>query len=355
MSTRSRIPGISLLRNSLKTAFNIVGLDIVNKAAYEGLRQDTAQLASKNAELSEQNRSAAVQINGMSGEVAGLKDKLAEVGQTIGALTEKNTTLTAKNQDLTDIAAEYQLKLERKPDYQVIMAMDQIRAGTVGLEPEFVELYEKCREYTMTSWERLYALYKAIYYVVQNKIPGDIVECGVWRGGSMRLAAMTLKLLGDTSRTLYLYDTYEGMTEPDAARDIDLHGNVATNDWVQIRRRGVKWSFAPVEEVRDTMSGSGYPMDKIVFVKGPVEQTIPGTLPGKTALLRLDTDWYASTKQEIEHLYPLLNPNGVLALDDYGHYRGAQQAIDEYFSNQQVKPLLLRIDYACRFAIKPAL
>ena len=108
----------------------------------------------------------------------------------------------------------------------------------------------------------------------------------------------------------------------------------------------------PVEEVREVIAGSGYPMDKVVFVKGPVEDTIPATVPDRISLLRLDTDWYSSTKHEIEHLYPRLSPHGVLILDDYGHYRGAQQAIDEYFDRTGKRPFLNRIDYSCRVAIK---
>jgi outer membrane murein-binding lipoprotein Lpp len=304
------VRGRNFLRGGIKSLFGLAGLDVVSKARIDQLQ---------------------TQIQNLNSE---------------------NSVLTARAADLIAIANEYQLKLERKPDYQLIMAHDQIRAGTSNLESDFVSLYADCREFTMTSWERLYALYKAVQYLVVNRIPGDFVECGVWRGGSMRLAAMVLRSLGDTERRLYLYDTFEGMTEPDEARDIDLHGNAAINDWVQIKRRDVKWAYAPIEEVRETMVGSGYPMDKVVLVKGPVEQTIPGTIPEKIGLLRLDTDWHSSTKHEIEHLYPRLVQNGVLALDDYGHYRGAQQAIDEYFADKAEKPLLMRIDYACRFAIK---
>jgi O-methyltransferase len=72
-------------------------------------------------------------------------------------------------------------------------------------------------------------------------------------------------------------------------------------------------------------------MDKVVLVKGPVENTIPATVADRISLLRLDTDWYSSTKHEIEHLYARLSPHGVLILDDHGHYRGAQQAIERIF------------------------
>ena len=254
--------------------------------------------------------------------------------------------------ELTNIITEYQLKLERSYDYQAIMAQDELRVGMSNVEPEFLALYDQCRQYTMTSWERLYAFYKSVQYVVQNKIPGDLVECGVWRGGGMKLAAQALLALGAADRRLFLYDTFEGMTEPDPAVDVDSSGNKAVNDWTEIQRRGVKWSSASIEEVREVIAGSGYPMDKVVFVKGPVENTIPGTVPDRISLLRLDTDWYSSTKHEIEHLYSRLSVHGVLILDDYGHYRGAQQAVDEYFDRAGKRPFLNRVDYSCRVAIK---
>jgi Macrocin-O-methyltransferase (TylF) len=263
------------------------------------------------------------------------------------------TRLMEKVTDLSNIASEYQFKLERSHDYQTLMAQDQIRAGMCDLEPEFLALYEQCRQYTMTSWERLYALYKSVQYTVENRIPGDLVECGVWRGGSMKLVAHVLHSLGDTNRTLFLYDTFEGMTEPDPTIDIDFSGNQATNDWREVQRRGVKWSYAPVEEVHEILATSGYPMEKVKLVKGPVEDTIPRIIPDSIALLRLDTDWYSSTKHEMEHLYPKLSPQGILILDDYGHYQGARLGVDEYLSKLEKKPLLQRVDYSCRLAVKP--
>src|SRR5262245_1826075 len=256
--------------------------------------------------------------------------------------------------DLGNIASEYQLKLERSPDYQALMAQDQLRAGMSNLEPEFLALYEQCRQYTMTSWERLYALYKSVQYTVENRIPGDLVECGVWRGGSMKLVAHVLCSLGDTTRTLFLYDTFEGMTEPDPAVDIDFSGNEAVNDWREIRRRRVKWSYAPLEEVYEIVASSGYPMERVKLVKGPVEETVPETIPTAIALLRLDTDWYSSTKHEMEYLYPKLSPQGILIVDDYGHYHGARRGVDECLAKFDKKPLLHRIDYSCRLGVKPS-
>jgi Macrocin-O-methyltransferase (TylF) len=294
---------------------------------------------------------------------AHLAVKEAQIDLLIGRIHELIADVSARDIRIIEllgdvsardnVVAEYQFKLERSYDYQAIMEQDQIRHGLAHLDPEFLALYERCREYTMTSWERLYALYVSVRYVIENGISGDFVECGVWRGGSMKLVAHVLLSLGATKRNLVLYDTFEGMTKPDAGVDIDYPGNKAIDDWTELQHRGVKWSYAPIEEVQATMAQVGYPMDRIQFIKGPVEETIPGRVPQKIALLRLDTDWYASTKHEMENLYPLLSPEGVLILDDYGHYRGAAQAVDEYLATLPKKPMLQRIDYSCRLAIKP--
>src|SRR5947207_1583332 len=93
----------------------------------------------------------------------------------------------------------------------------------INVEPEFREIYERCRPYTMTGAGAMYGLFKAMQYIVQSGIGGDIVECGVYKGGSIMLCAQTLKLMGDRSRKLWLYDTFEGMAEP-TARDVDFQG-----------------------------------------------------------------------------------------------------------------------------------
>jgi O-methyltransferase len=315
-----------------------IGLPILNRILVPALRRRGLQI---------------LQTRDLLNMIAQFEADLSERDRRINELTADLSARDSRVSDLTNIATEYQFKLERSYDYQSIMAQDHIRQGLSHLEPEFLTLYESCRQYTMTSWERLYALYKSVRYVVENRIPGDLVECGVWRGGSMKLAAHVLLSLGVTDRALFLYDTFEGMTPPDPAVDTDFSGNNAINDWAEAQRRGVKWAYSPIEEVREAMALVGYPMARINLIRGPVEQTIPGTVPDKIALLRLDTDWYASTRHEMEHLYPLLSPEGVLILDDYGHYQGAARAVDEYLAKLRDKPLLQRIDYSCRGAIKP--
>ena len=113
------------------------------------------------------------------------------------------------------------------------------------------------------------------------------------------------------------------------------------------------WCYAGLDEVRDNVLSTGYPEDKIHLVKGKVEDTIPGTLPGLLALLRLDTDWYESTKHELQFLYPLLHESGVLILDDYGYWDGARKAVDEYFEAFPNPPFLHRIDRSGRMIVNP--
>jgi hypothetical protein len=320
-----------------------VGLTIIKTQNLNSITQKLADLTQTVVSLEGWTKQLESRVHELEDDVVVRDRRLHEMS------VEKDGRIS----ELTHFVTEYQLRLERSYDYQLAMAQDQIRHGMENLSPEFQKLYEMCRQYTMTSWERLYALYESVRYVVENKVVGDIAECGVWRGGSMKLVAHVLLSLGVTDRNLFLYDTFEGMTEPDADIDVDASGNKAVHDWSEIQRRGVKWSYAPIEEVQATIAQVGYPMERVKFIKGPVEDTIPAVRPEKLALLRLDTDWYSSTKHEMEHLYPLLVPQGVLILDDYGHYRGAARAVDEYIGNLAKKPLLQRVDYACRLAVKP--
>ncbi len=219
-------------------------------------------------------------------------------------------------------------------------------------DPTFQTLYSKCKPFSMTSIERMYALYKGIEYIVKNDIPGDIVECGVWKGGSAMMAAYALIHFGDTQRNIYLYDTYAGMTEP-SKEDIRYSHDrqEAVLKWKQLQREHHNdWCYAPLEEVRTNLRTTHYPETRLIFVEGKVEETIPKHLPDLIALLRLDTDWYASTKHELIHLFPLLSRNGLLLIDDYGHWAGAKKATDEFFLT---KPLFLaRVDGTCRVAVK---
>jgi O-methyltransferase len=215
------------------------------------------------------------------------------------------------------------------------------------------EILARVRPFTMTSDERIAALVRAAASVVDRGIPGDLAECGVWRGGSMMAAALTLLARGDTSRHLYLYDTFQGMSEP-TDRDVSFDGQSARTQLQQAERGTGIWCEAGLADVRENLRSTGYPAEKLHFVEGKVEDTIPGVLPGPLAILRLDTDWYESTKHELAHLYPLLAPGGVLIIDDYGHWVGAKQAVDEYFAARGEQVRLDEIDYTGRLMIRGA-
>jgi hypothetical protein len=216
----------------------------------------------------------------------------------------------------------------------------------IAADTEFLRLYERCKPHTMTPIERMYALYKAVEYVVSRDIPGEIVECGVWRGGSSMLAALALQKFGDNSRKIYLFDTFEGMTTPSES-DRRYDGVAAAEILEEVR------ACAFLEEVEANIGSTGMPKERFVFVPGAVERTIPTADLNAISLLRLDTDWFESTKHELDHLYPQLSEGGVLILDDYGHWEGARKAVDEYFSKLSNAPLLARIDYTGRMAVKP--
>jgi len=218
-------------------------------------------------------------------------------------------------------------------------------------DKEFLEIYKKSQPFTMTSIERLYALFKSLQYIINNKIEGDIVECGVWKGGSAMMCAYYAKKY-NIDKKLYLYDTFSGMSKP-SERDIDYGGRaVLTNKELLESEYCSDMCCVSLEEVKKNLYDTGYPIENINFIEGKVEDTIPHIIPKTISLLRLDTDWYKSTKHELEHLFPRLSVGGVLIIDDYGHFQGAKDAVDEYFKKNTTKILLNRIDYTGRIAVK---
>lgn len=219
----------------------------------------------------------------------------------------------------------------------------------------FGELLHRVREYSMTSVANLYAAFDMSRHLAVNGIEGDIVECGVWRGGMCMMIALTLARHEEPHRALWMYDTYTGMTEPTGA-DRRHDGVPASDMWVPADDGdGSTWWPASIDEVQQNMAATGYPAQLLHLVKGRVEDTIPRTSPTTVAMLRLDTDWYDSTFHELVHLYPLLVPGGALIIDDYGWWRGSKQAVDDYFDRAGSRPFLSRIDAAgARLAINPS-
>lgn len=245
--------------------------------------------------------------------------------------------------------------LLKKAGYQIVPYSEKPPAMEFppDFEPADVEIIRKVRSYTMTSNERIFALISAVRHIVRNDIPGDIVECGVWKGGSMMAAVLALQAMGVKDRHIHLFDTFDGMSEP-SEQDLSLKGEAA-GDLLRQSPKDEKaniWAYSPLEKVRANVLSLGYDESRIHFVKGRVEDTIPLMAPESISLLRLDTDWYESTRHELTHLYPRLSAGGILIVDDYGHWQGARKATDEYIMNNNLPLLLNRIDYTGRIAVK---
>ena len=222
----------------------------------------------------------------------------------------------------------------------------------LDLDAATKEIIRQVTPFTMISTERIIALKNAVEYVTKYDIAGDIVKCGVWKGGSMIAVALTLLNLG-AKRRLHLFDTFERMTAPTQVdRNILgqrasqlLEGEEKSHSWT--------WACSPLEEVKANLRSTRYDESMITYVRGPVEETIPANAPAAIAILRLDTDWCESTRHELLHLFPRLSPGGVLIIDDYGHWEGARKAVDEFIAATNLPLLLNRIDYTGRICIRP--
>jgi hypothetical protein len=213
------------------------------------------------------------------------------------------------------------------------------------------QLIQACAPYTMTTPQRQWALLTSVEHIDRHGIPGDIVECGVWRGGNMMLARLARKI-NTPFRRYRLFDTFLGMSEPTPI-DVSFTGEPARVEFdANARSDRNDWCYASREDVERNLASIG--LHDAILCQGRVEDTLrePANLPDRIALLRLDTDWYESTAVELEVLYPRLSPGGVLIIDDYGHWQGARRAVDEYFGDKP--PLLIAVDYTCRVATKPA-
>lgn len=205
----------------------------------------------------------------------------------------------------------------------------------------FWKTYEKCKSYSMIGIDAFYNIYRSVEYIALNNIPGDFVECGNFLGGAILAMSDFAHHFGLKDRQFYLYDTFEGF--PENIEELDARGAVvqfgSSEDFIEVVRRNIATSL--------------YPQDGFIFVPGKVEDTLPKIKPDQLALLRLDTDYYESTRVELEELYPRLAQGGVLIIDDFGCFQGARRATDEYVAKQDKKILLGRINYSVRFGVKP--
>ena len=213
-----------------------------------------------------------------------------------------------------------------------------------------IDIFSKVAPITMTSTGRLSGIGLAMRYLKENGIKGDIVECGVWAGGSIGAAAL-LGSRDPIKRRFWLFDTFEGMTRPsvnDPSSAIKEYENLK-----HAFGEGSSWCEVNEIQVKRNLTDIGVDLDLCSFVTGDVARTLRGAnIPEHIALLRLDTDWYESTLIELEVLFPRIVRGGVLIIDDYGHWAGARKAVDEYFGNSDFKPLMIPLDYTGRIGIK---
>lgn len=214
---------------------------------------------------------------------------------------------------------------------------NEIFANTI--QPEFIEVYRKYCQLTMVPRGPLYWSWLSAKYISDHEILGDVVECGVFKGGCSLIMAEA------HDRTVWMYDTFTGMAEP---TEYDYKGSYkgerfdAIKRYNSVKREGyTDWVYGSFDGVKDAIDKSGLSKSRFNLVQGKVEDTIPMKMPEKIALLRLDTDFYESTKHELEHLYPRLSAGGILIVDDYGSWAGSRKAVDEYFEKISPKPLML--------------
>lgn len=211
------------------------------------------------------------------------------------------------------------------------------------------------RESLNVSRERFVSLYQSVNYIYQNKIEGDFVECGVFRGGSSMMIAYCMNEFqkSNINKKLWMYDTYEGMTEANKF-DVNILGEKAIHVLNKTKKNNNNkdiWAYSTLETVKKNMQKTNIKEDQYCFVKGPVEKTLRTIRPKKISLLRLDTDFYSSTKAELENLYDLVEKNGIIIIDDYGHWEGCKKAVDDFFRLKK-NIFFQHIDYSAIIGIK---
>ncbi len=231
-------------------------------------------------------------------------------------------------------------------------------AAPVEFEKTDVEIFRYVFKNKLTgvSPERLIATIQACKYAVLSDIDGDFVECGVWRGGNAIAAKLVFEAYG-SDKSVILFDTFAGMTEPTEFDKTEFSNLSAQVRFARSRRDNYNdWAYASLDDVKRNFENASIDTRGVKYVEGDVIDTLAArqNLPSNISVLRLDTDWYESTKAEMNALYPLLSPGGALLIDDYGHWQGARKAIEEYFeiNGDQKCPLLQYTDYTGRMGIK---
>lgn len=213
---------------------------------------------------------------------------------------------------------------------------------------------------TMLAMPRLFDAYEAIVAINQEGIQGDVVECGVWNGGCVGLMALANLKKPGPKRRFHLFDSFEGLPQPSLhdvdvidnfkrnCPGLDLRGGESNSSLISIKAC-VGESQASVE--RFLVNHLGVNRSDLVFHGGWFQDTIPNA--AKTikdiGLLRLDGDWYESTKVCLEGLYHKVVKGGYIIIDDYGTFSGCRKAVDEFLETNHIKPILAQSDSECVF------
>ena len=228
------------------------------------------------------------------------------------------------------------------------LRISKILPRIVEMSEEEREIIKIAKKYSMTTEIRMWALINSIKKVDYEKIEGDIVECGIWKGGNIILINKLLKKI-KLNKKIYCYDTFEGMISTDK---IDKEISSGRSSLQIIKDHEYYKCESLLKETKKNISKNFDDINNIYFIKGRVEDTLTEekNIPDKISICRLDTDYYSSTKIELEVLYPRLVPGGFLIIDDYGHWSGCKKAVDEYFKDKFV--MMHYVDYACRLIIK---
>lgn len=210
-------------------------------------------------------------------------------------------------------------------------------------------------QYTMCTYQRLITLYQQVTYLDQAKIHGSLVECGTWRGGACGMMALAHMADGEPTRQIHLFDSFEGLPEPDAKQDgFQSVGYAEERTYGNLNPIGR--CIGPLEDNRYLMHELvKYPEELTHYHVGWFQQTLPVAVDnlGPIALLRLDGDWYESTKICLKLLYPLVSSGGIVVIDDYGRWEGCHKAVDEFMSTLEQPLLLNHIDGSGRYVIVP--
>ena len=177
-------------------------------------------------------------------------------------------------------------------------------------------IWERVKSETMTSILNFWFLLKSIDCLVENKIQGSFVACGVWRGGSAMAMAMRLVQHNSLLVDIYLFDTYSGMVAP-SNFDVEAHSGEAAS---VLMKKDAPDSFvmadAPLDLVKSNMDHTSYPKNKVHYIEGDVLETLTNVNVQDISLIRLDTDWYESTLAELNHLVPRLVKGGICIINN---------------------------------------